>query len=70
MNNSKEFVLKESHQLCVKPNILKEPRRPLNGVILLSRHHFCTVSYGMGNAMIILYQSFGVSLRVVLLRKN
>ena len=70
MNNSIELVLKESHLLCVEPNILKEPRRPLNGVILLYRHHFCTVSYGMGNAMIILYQGFGVSLRDVLLRKN
>ena len=70
MNNSIEFVLKESHLLCVEPNILKEPRRPLNVVILLYGHHFCTVSYGMGNAMIILYQGFGVSLRDVLLRKN
>ena len=70
MNNSIEFVLKESHLICVEPNILKEPRRPLNGVILLYRHHFCTVSYGMGNTMIILNQGFGVSLRDVLLRKN
>ena len=70
MNNSIEFVLKESHLLCVEPNILKDSRRPLNGVILLYWHHLFTVSYGMGNAMIILYQGFGVSLRDVLLSKN
>ena len=28
MNNSIEFVLKESHLLCVEPNILKEPKNP------------------------------------------
>ena len=64
------LVLKESHLLCVEPNILKEPKRPLNGVVVLDRHHFCSVSYGMGNAMFILYQGFGVSLRDVLLGKN
>ena len=51
-NNSMEFVWKNliyyvSNQIFW--NSLEDPYR----------HHICTVSYGMGNAMIILYQSFG-----------
>ena len=51
-NNSMEFVWKNliyyvSNQIFW--NSLEDPYR----------HHFCTVSYGMGNAMIILYQGFG-----------
>ena len=62
-NNSMEFVWRNPIFYVSSRIFWKSQEDPY-------RHHFCTVSYGMGNAMIILYQGFGVLLRDILLRKN